>query len=114
MSKSPLLSSSSTTSFPSTLPSTPPPLPASLVPQVDSLERRLQDLQDYQLPQLQDSANLQSTTRESHEELVKGVRNELAGVRRDLDVRTPTLKVMEDGADREWSAGIEIGCRRFS
>ncbi|GAA5827236.1 hypothetical protein JCM5353_007989 [Sporobolomyces roseus] len=45
----------------------------------------MQDLQDYQLPQLQDSGNLQSTTRESHEELVKGVRNELAGVRRDLD-----------------------------
>jgi len=59
----------------------------------------LQDLQDYQLPQLQDSGNLQSTTRESHEELVKGVRNELAGVRRDLDVSSLLLLWVRDGAD---------------
>ncbi|GAA5859079.1 hypothetical protein JCM8547_003995 [Rhodosporidiobolus lusitaniae] len=73
-------------------PPPPAPLPQQLVSLVDSLLRRLQDLESFQIPQLADCRG----PLPFHEELAAGVRSELAGCRRDLD----ELKLEVDDLDR--------------
>ncbi|BGP42214.1 Protein transport protein sec20 [Rhodotorula kratochvilovae] len=73
----------------------PPPaaaLPLHLVTLADSLLRRLQDLEQYQVPQLAQCRGPLSF----HDELAAAVRAELAGCRRDLE----ELKLEADDLDR--------------
>ncbi|GEM10597.1 hypothetical protein Rt10032_c11g4614 [Rhodotorula toruloides] len=82
-------------------PPPPPPLPGAILDLADSLLRRLQDLEDYQIPQLAQCRGPVSF----HEELAAGVRAELAGCKRDIE----ELKLEVDDLDkaRERAAGGE-------
>ncbi|BGP02024.1 Protein transport protein sec20 [Rhodotorula toruloides] len=73
-------------------PPPPPPLPGAILDLTDSLLRRLQDLEDYQIPQLAQCRGPVSF----HEELAAGVRAELAGCKRDIE----ELKLEVDDLDR--------------
>lgn len=63
-------------------PPLPPSLPNELLSLVHSLTRRLDDVQNYQLPQLAGCEGPISL----HNELAAGVRAELAGAKADLEV----------------------------
>jgi hypothetical protein len=70
---------------PAPMPPLPPPpavLPPALLELVDSLRRRLLDVETYQVPEL--AACHASLT--LHEQLASGVRNELGSARRDIEV----------------------------
>ncbi|BGO93612.1 Sec20 family protein [Rhodotorula toruloides NP11] len=82
-------------------PPPPPPLPGAILDLTDSLLRRLQDLEDYRIPQLAQCRGPVTF----HEELAAGVRAELAGCKRDIE----ELKLEVDDLDRarERAAGGE-------
>ncbi|GAA6014255.1 hypothetical protein JCM11491_005016 [Sporobolomyces phaffii] len=77
--------------------SNPPRLPASLVPQVDSLERVLEDLQSFQIPQLADCRGPPAR----FDQLTREVRQELARSRRDLDELRLDVDDLDRARDRD-------------
>ncbi|GAA5885207.1 hypothetical protein JCM16303_005904 [Sporobolomyces ruberrimus] len=101
----PSSSSSSTLLSPSaSSPLSPPPLPSSLVPQVDSLERILEDLQSYQIPQLGDCRGPKSL----FDQLTTQVRGELNRVKKDLDELKADVEDLARAREREagfWHVG---------
>lgn len=77
------------------------PLPSLLVPQVDHLERVLEDLDSYQIPELGDCRG----PRPWFDQLTTQVRHELAGVKRDLDqlrLDVDDLKRLRDRQDGQY------------
>ncbi|GAA5940771.1 uncharacterized protein JCM15063_006357 [Sporobolomyces koalae] len=74
-----------------------PSLPSSLVPQVDSIERILGDLESYQIPQLADCQGPRAT----YDHLVGSVRQELSRVRRDLDELKLDIEDLDRAKDRQ-------------
>ncbi|GAA5823121.1 hypothetical protein JCM11251_007493 [Rhodosporidiobolus azoricus] len=77
-------------------PPPPPPLPHHITSLVDSLLRRLADLEQVQIPQLAGCKGPLSF----HEELAGGVRGELAGCKRDLEELKLEVDDLEKARDR--------------
>jgi hypothetical protein len=66
----------------------PPQLPHELLDLVESISRRFNDLESYQLPQLAECRGPLTL----HEQLAGDLRGEISSIRRDLEVRSPTLR----------------------
>lgn len=69
-------------------PPAPPSLPGDFQDAAAAIERRLADVEQYQVPQLAQCRGPLSF----HHELATAVRHELAKARRDLDVRHPARR----------------------
>lgn len=63
-----------------------PVLPIELQDLLDSVTRRLIDLETYQIPQLSSCKGPLSL----HEQIANGIRIEIVGIKRDLEVSLPS------------------------
>lgn len=87
------------------LPPPPPTLPSELLDLVNSLSRRLLDLEQHQVPQLASCTGPLSF----HEQLAGDVRSEMLGIKRDVEVRSAPATALRKPAPLTCVVGRRVG-----